>query len=323
MEVNGAYGAARVRKGFSLFGLLLVAFGILLLLSVVGALSLGVWFELVRYWPALLILAGVKMILAPRAPLVGLTAVSLIIVAIVAAASYTMDFQRTSDASAAPVVASYEAPLGDAETLELGMGFAGGEVTLNAAPPNSSQSSNLFAANFDGAPADVIYDKRGRDSKIYLSTGDWSVNLDGAVNVNMAGDIGDFPGVVDWDLLVSPDVALALEIESGASDLDLDLRRLNVKRLFIGAAASDMRIVLPERAGETEVVIEAGAADVEIIVPAGVAARFEQHSLLSQLAIDASRFPETPGGYESPGYATAQNRARVEVAGFASDLAVR
>ena len=323
MGRDRAYGPARARKGFSLFGLLLVALGTLLLLNVVGALPIGVWFELAKYWPALLVIVGVKMILAPRAPLVGLTAVSLIMVAAVVAASYTMDYRRASDDSDAPVVASYEAPLGDAETLELGMGFAGGSVTLRSAPPDGLQPPNLLAANFDGAPADVIHDWRGRGSKIYLSTGEWSLNLDGAVNVNMAGDVQDFPGVVDWDLLVSPDVALDLEIGAGAADLDLDLRHLNVKRVFIGAAASDVRIVLPESAGATEVEIEAGAADVDIVVPAGVAAWFMQDSFLSQTDISTMRFPEVEGGYQSQGFFTAENRVIVEISAAASDVAVR
>ena len=317
MERSGASGTERVRKGFSLFGLLLIALGALLLLNVVGALSLGVWFELAKYWPALLVIVGVKMLLAPRAPLVGLAAVSLILVAAVAAASFTMDSRQPADA---PVVASYEAPLGDAETLDLGMGFAGGSVTLRPAPAGGSQ---LLAADFSGAGADVIHDRRGRDSKIYLSTGDWSVDWDGAVNVNMASDVGGFPGVVDWDLLVSPDVALELEIGAGASDLDLDLRRLNVKRLSIGAAASDVRIILPESAGVTKVEIEAAFADVDIIVPAGVAIRLERESLLNQIDISTSRFPEVPGGYKSPGYAAAENRVSVNISALASDLTVR
>ena len=69
------------RPGFSLFGLLLVAFGALLLLTVTGVAGLGVWFELARYWPVLLILIGIKLILAPRAPLVGVVVVSLALVA--------------------------------------------------------------------------------------------------------------------------------------------------------------------------------------------------------------------------------------------------
>lgn len=319
MERSGASGIERVRKGFSLFGLLLIALGVLLLLNVVGALPLGVWFELAKYWPALLVIVGVKMIVAPRAPLVGLAAVSLILVAAIAAASFTVDFRHPADAL---VAASYETPLGDAETLELGMGFAGGSVTLRPAPTGGSQPLNLFAADFDGAPADVIHDRRGRDSKIYLSTGNWSLGLDNGLNITMSGDVQDFPGVVDWDLFVSPDVALELEISAGASDLDLDLSRLNVKRLVVGAAASDVRIILPEAAGRTEIEIDAAVADVEITVPTGVAARFEQESFLSSINVSTSRFPETSDGYESPNYATAGNRVNVEISAAASDLTI-
>lgn len=319
MERSGASGIKSVRKGFSLFGLLLIALGVLLLLNVVGALPLGVWFELAKYWPALLVIVGVKMLLAPRAPLVGLAAVSLILVAAIAAASFTTDFRQPADA---PVVASYETPLGDAETLELGMGFAGGSVTLRPSPTGGSQPLNLFAADFDGAPADVIHDRRGPDSKIYLSTGEWSLDLDDGLNITMSGDAQPFPGAVDWNLFVSTDVALDLEISAGASDLYLDLRRLNVKRLVVGAAASDVTIILPEAAGRTEIEIDAAVADVQITVPAGVAARFEQESLLSQIGISTSRFPETSGGYESPNYAVAENRVSVEINAAASDLTV-
>ena len=84
----------RKRRGFSLFGLLLVAFGALLLLTVSGVAGLGIWFELVSYWPVLLILVGIKMILAPRAPLVGMALVSLAIAATIAAAWVPLSVER-------------------------------------------------------------------------------------------------------------------------------------------------------------------------------------------------------------------------------------
>ena len=116
------------RPGFSLFGLLLVAFGALLLLTVTGVAGLGVWFELARYWPVLLILIGIKLILAPRAPLIGLGAVSLVLVATVAAAWVPLSVERQDEA---PRIA-YSTPLENTETFELGMGFTSGRVTLRS-----------------------------------------------------------------------------------------------------------------------------------------------------------------------------------------------
>ena len=70
---------AKSRRGFSLFGLLLVTLGVVLLLNTTGVLPFGIWLELVDFWPVLLVLVGIKMIVAPRAPVVCAGAVVLIL----------------------------------------------------------------------------------------------------------------------------------------------------------------------------------------------------------------------------------------------------
>jgi hypothetical protein len=131
-----------------------------------------------------------------------------------------------------------------------------------------------------------------------------------------------FGGLVDWRLMVSPEVVLELEIRAGAADLDLDLRDLNVRRLVVGAGASDIRVLLPANAGSTHVEIAAGATDVEITVPRGVAARIENDSFVSSTQIDSARFFDTDDGHESPDYATARNRVNIEIEGFAADVTI-
>ena len=80
----------------------------------------------------------------------------------------------------------------------------------------------------------MIHDHSGRFSKIYLSTEGFSVSY----SVDDGTDGYTLAGLADWDLMVSPDVALDLEILAGAADLDLDLTHLNVRRVFVGAGAS-------------------------------------------------------------------------------------
>ncbi len=298
----------RGRRGFSLFGLLLVAFGALLLLTVTGVVGLGVWFELARYWPALLILIGIKLILAPRAPLVGMAAVSLVIVATVVAAWVPLSVERSDDTTHI----AYSTPLENTETFELGMGFAGGRVSLRSDP----SGDRLFAVDFNNRPAEVIHDRAGRSSKIYLSTDGFSMDYS-----NDGGDSYTLTGLADWELLVSPDVALDLDIKAGAADLDLDLTHLNVRRVFVGAGASEVRIRLPE-SGRTRVEIEAGAADIQITVPRGVAARIDNDSFLNSMSIDSTRFPKSDGEYRSPDYFTAENRVDIEIDGGASSVTI-
>ena len=297
------------RPGFSLFGLLLVAFGALLLLTVTGVAGLGVWFELARYWPVLLILIGIKIILAPRAPLVGVVVVSIALAATIVAAWVPLSIERRDEA---PRIA-YSTPLENTETFELGMGFTSGRVTLRSDP----SGERLFAADFNGRPAEVIHDHSGRFSKIYLSTDGFSVSY----SVDDGTDGYTLAGLADWDLMVSPDVALDLDIRAGAADLDLDLTHLNVRRVFVGAGASQIRLRLSDT-GRTHIEIEAGAADVEISVPQGVAARIDNDSFLNSTIVDSDRFPESNGEYRSPDYFTAENRVSIEIGAGAASVTV-
>ena len=317
-----------VRRGFSLFGVLLVALGIVLLLNTLGVLPFRIWLELVDYWPVLLVLVGVKMLLAPRAPLLGIGVAALIVSGAVAAAFVTMPDYRAE----APVHVTYMEPLGDTEVLRLGMGFAGGAVELSSDSSVATSDSALMAADFGNRPAEVIRDKTGRLTEIYLSAGSpgFSITTDDGKAWDVQGPHSDvfYPelnvgGLVDWRLKISPHVALELEIHAGAADLDLDLQELNVRKVAVGAGASDIRILLPANAGRTSVEIAAGAADVEIVVPEGVAARIENDILLSSTQIDSDRFVETYDGFhQSPDYSTASNRVDIEIEGFAADVTV-
>jgi hypothetical protein len=319
-------GTGKVRRGFSLLGLLLVALGAVLLLNTTGVLPFGIWLELADYWPVLLVLLGVKLILAPRAPLIGAGVVGLIMVGTVAAATYTLPPNQPDE----PLRVTYVEPLADTEVLRLGMGFAGGRVELASASAGSS-SSTMLAADFSGRPARVIRDHSGRFTNIYLSTDGplvefstddgYAWDAPGPNSQFVKTDIA-FGGLVDWRLMVSPEVVLELEIRAGAADLDLDLRDLNVRRLVVGAGASDIRVLLPANAGSTHVEIAAGATDVEITVPRGVAARIENDSFVSSTQIDSARFFDTDDGHESPDYATARNRVNIEIEGFAADVTI-
>ena len=123
-------------------------------------------------------------------------------------------------------------------------------------------------------------------------------------------------------MMVSPNVAIELEINAGAADLDLDLQDLNVRKLTVGAGASYIRILLPIDAGQTHVVIASGATDVEIVVPQGVAATIVNEAFLSSTQIDSTRFFETDDGHQSPDYFNAENRVSIEIDAVAADITI-
>ncbi len=290
------------RRRFSLTALLLVALGVVLLLNTTGAVRPAIWLDLVRYWPVLLVLLGISMILGRRRPLVCAAVVALILAGTVFVA-YMDTVQRENDDLLA---FSYSAPVENTERLQLNIEVIGGTVNLTADRDGSETQPRLLSADFNGSPASVVQRRSDGMTWIDLTTDDLAV-------------IG---GAVRWDLAVSQDVAVSIDIKAGAADIDLDLRDLDVERLDIGAVASDIRVWLPADAGTTRVVISAGAVGIQLIVPDGVAARIITDGVLSSVEIDDDRFPDTGRMHGSPDYYASENRVSIYAGGVAIDLTV-
>jgi hypothetical protein len=123
----------------------------------------------------------------------------------------------------------------------------------------------------------------------------------------------------DWTVGLTSEVPLDLRIDAGASRNVFDLRDLRVRSVELHTGASDTRMLLPRAAGATSVRAATGADSLTLEVPTGVAARIRTRVVLGSVQIDETRFPKSTGGYESPDYATAENRVDIDVqSGLAS-----
>lgn len=118
-----------------------------------------------------------------------------------------------------------------------------------------------------------------------------------------------------WKFSLNPNVPIDLDIDSGASEVKLDLSALKVRSLDLDTGASSVEITMPEKAGHTTAKIDAGASSINISFPKGVAAHIRVESGLGAVSVDQTRFPRASKGYESADYATAANKVdlRVEV----------
>ena len=94
--------------------------------------------------------------------------VSIALAATIVAAWIPLSIERSDDL----VHIAYWTPLEPTETLELGMGFTSGRVSIRSDP----SADRLFAADFNGRPAEVIHDHSGRFAKVYLSTDGFSID---------------------------------------------------------------------------------------------------------------------------------------------------
>jgi hypothetical protein len=118
-------------------------------------------------------------------------------------------------------------------------------------------------------------------------------------------------------------VPLALSVESGAAESNLDLTGLHVTQLGLQLGASSARMRLPDAAGLTVVKVEAGAARLAFEVPPDVAADVQISGALDARNIDEARFQPLGGGrYRSPEYDAAFNRVDLHLELGAANVTV-
>ena len=75
-----------------------------------------------------------------------------------------------------------------------------------------------------------------------------------------------------WRFQLTQEVPVTLEVESGASQLDLDLRDVPARHIELETGASSSNVVMPAH-GASILDLEAGAASINITIPDGVAGR--------------------------------------------------
>jgi hypothetical protein len=119
-------------------------------------------------------------------------------------------------------------------------------------------------------------------------------------------------GALDWTLGLSRDVALTLDLNTGASQTRMDLSELKVSDLRLRTGASETHVTLPA-AGVSRVRVEAGAASVVLRIPDGVKGKIRMRGALSDIAVDRERFPRSGDVYQSADFDTAPNRIEIDI----------
>jgi len=219
---------------------------------------------------------------------------------------------------------------------------AGGSGTppVSAAVPNAGGTAQALALALEGA-ADAEVRIAFGAGKLLVGPAASGLLVDGTfeggMNASPAGagrvrlttphlarwswDLGRAP--FDWRLGLTAEVPLRLEVETGASDNELDLSGLHVTDLRLRTGAAQSRVTLPAT-GVTRVSAEGGAAQMRFRVPAGVAARITSTMAIGTTDVDTSRFPRTRDGaaWASPDFDANPNRAEIAVRGGVGQVTI-
>lgn len=186
-------------------------------------------------------------------------------------------------------------PLEAARSARIKVRHGAGELRIQ---PGAAAGS-LLDGSFEGG---VLHSVRrvGDSAEVELRLPD--------VQFNWIGDTHS----LNWNIALSPEIPLALDLEVGASRNLLDLRGLRVNELQLSTGASDSEITLPEQ-GQVRAKVRSGAASVNVHIPQGVAARINARGGLAGISVDSTRFPRYNGLNQSPDYETAENRVELDI----------
>ncbi len=276
--------------GVYIWGIFLLFLGIVFLLQTLNVLHWGLWGTLWRFWPVLIIVIGLGILLRRY----NAWLVSLLVLAILGACLGVAIWQYSPSLSSGIVTKGYSEPLDSLERARIEIDFSAGSITISSLPlgsPSLVEIDSEVRNNRETMSIDFI--QQDGEGKLYLST----------VNQRFWGEAG-----IRWEVRFTKSIPLAINIKSAASSMELDLSGLKVTELRLDVDAGNYIVTTPSTAGTIDIEIEANVANIEVTIPDGVAAKIQVDTNLSALDVDESRFPQQGDYYVSDNFNTAQNR---------------
>jgi hypothetical protein len=236
--------------------LVLIGAGVVGLLATTGVLSRANFVVLVRLWPVLLILVGLDVLFGRRSPvlgaLLGIAAVALVIGLMLVGPSlgWDDDLEVKTD--------RFSEPLGAATSASVRLNLSSGPAEITAL----SDSGDLIDAelNYTG---EIDFEVSGdRDKTVTLGERDadtffffdW-----------FSGDDDE----LRWEVGLSPQVPLDLDVDGGSGSVELDLRALQLAGLILDVGSGSVDGRLPATEARYDARVDGGSGSCRLNVAGG------------------------------------------------------
>ncbi len=278
-----------------IWGIFLLFLGIVFLLQTLNILPWGLWGTLGRFWPVLIIVIGLNILLRRYNPWL----VSGLILILLFACLGIAYWQYSPHLPAGETTKSYSEPLGSLEHAQIEINFSAGSLNIGSLP---SSSPNFVEADSEARNGNMRLDFQSQGGKgiLYLSTE--------RVNRRFWNE-----AKTRWEVSFTRNIPLTIEVKSAASNIELDLSELGVTELQMDIDIGNYIVKMPFSDGTTLAYIKADLANLEVTIPEGVAAKLKIDTDLSVLNVNESRFPKKGDYYLSPNFESAENRIELEL----------
>ncbi len=283
--------SASRRRGSLIFPLVVIGVGVVLLLINLGVVSPGVWGELVRFWPILLIALGVDILVGR--PSFGAALSTLITVCVLVGLGLAAFYLFGPDTWVSKRQ-SFAHPLGSATAAHVSLSCEACAISIEG------------AANPDHLIEGTVTTRRGESLEQTTRPSGEALAFELASNSWLPFSLTasrDQP----WNLRLHPTIPIVLDVETDGT-IDLDLRSVRAESIDVSAGRRACVIVLP-RSGRT--ILRLSGDDVAIRVPDGGGVRILGNP--SGLLATTGDYVAIDGGLQSPDYDTAEAKADLHV----------
>ncbi|GAB3936224.1 LiaI-LiaF-like domain-containing protein [Larkinella terrae] len=321
------------------WGIALMTLGVLFLARNYGWFYID-WSFFSRFWPVLVILAGLNLMFARRNAAAGLVTTVLLAVS-VPLAFFAMfhhngwngrwdndryeyhsnqdddddddsDHNRNDndddddhDNDRPKVQTSHIAEPMDAIIDQANLKFESGAGRFYIGAPSDSLIEADTRMSVSKYSMSVNRSNESRSADIDLKLDDDEIDLKSGELVNLV------------DLRLNPKPSWAFDFGIGAGQADFDLSPYSVRSVKLGAGAADIELKLGDRAPQSDIRIESGVTSVTLKIPKTVGCQVETEGALTVKKFDG--FDEIGGGiYQTPGYAASPKKITVHYQGGVS-----
>lgn len=305
----------RLSSSIPLGGILLLFTGVVLLLQTTHVLPWGLWGTLWKYWPVLIIIFGLGLLLRH----INVWIMSLLALVLLFGCLGIALWQYSPGLPCGIRVAgeTYTYPIDSLQSADAKIEFSAGSMTIGK---TGRYSNNLIEAQstHNGKkflPATPSGLTMIPDFSADGTTGRFSLKPTNQQNWNSWN--------VAWNIAFSEAKPLSLNLKDNAASAVLDMRDLEISTFDWEMNASTGTLTLPVSVKNAVIDIDLNVSNLEMLVPDGAAVKIKTDANLSAVSIDKGRFPKQGDYYVSPGYDTALNSVVLNITCNVSRLTIK
>lgn len=281
----------------------MVGLGIVFLLSSLRVIGWGTWDILWRLWPILLVSIGLEIIIGRRSLWISIVSVVLILVVLWGVVWFLGPGPVRGESFVGNRV---EQTLDDIQQAEIVISPAVGDLDVIS----MRDPFVLISGDISTGKNQSVF----TDFEVSGNTGYFEINSTSGVN---------FPGSTswNWNLSLTNEIPLDVELNMGAGDLNADLSGLKITNLKIGQGVGEISVILSPTS-DYSVDINQAIGSIIVEIPKNTGIRFEFSKAISSLNIP-KEFEQRGNFYYSANYDQSEFKIDVDISQAIGSITIK